>query len=99
MSQVRFTRSTHKNGRFRPYPTEAYQFWTDHGWLVGEVLRQEEGMRLAEIVQACTELLDEHPVREPNTVSEKHIAWCLVKLLEFGMAAIVKSTSDDQPQG
>ena len=89
MSQVTFILSTHKNGRFRPYPTEAYQFWAEHGWLVGEVLRQEQGMCLAEIVQACTELLAEHPENEPNRFSEKHIAWCLVKLLEFGMAEAI----------
>ncbi|MCB8980718.1 MAG: hypothetical protein H6657_25185 [Ardenticatenaceae bacterium] len=98
MYQVTFIRATHENGRFRPYPTEAYQFWADYGWLVGEVLRQEEGMRFAEIVQACTELLDEHPGREPNTVSEKYIAWCLVKLLEFGMVATVENALDDKPQ-
>lgn len=98
MSPVTFIRSTHDNGRFRPYPTEAYQFWAEHGWLVGEVLRQEQGMRFEEIVQACSELLNEHPEREPNVVSEKHIAWCLVKLLEFGMATIVKTTPDNYPQ-
>ena len=93
MSQIAFIRSTHEDGRFRPYPTEAYQFWAEHGWLVGEVLRQEQGMCLAEIVHACTELLAEHPERVPNQVSEKHIAWCLVKLLEFGMAAIVQAST------
>ena len=90
MSQKKFIRTTHENSRFRPYSIEAYQFWADHGWLVGEVLRQEQGMRFEEIVQASTELLHEHPEIEPIKISEKHLAWCLVKLLEFGMAATIK---------
>jgi hypothetical protein len=52
MRQVKFIRSTHENGRFRPFSTEAYQFWLDHGWIVGEVLRPEQGMDFSEIVAA-----------------------------------------------
>ena len=49
MSQVKYVRVTHENGRFRPSPTEAYQFWREQGWIVGEVLRLEQGMMLLKL--------------------------------------------------
>lgn len=64
---------------------------------MGEFLRQEEGKRFQEIVQACAEPLNEHPGREPNKVSEEYVAWCLVKLLEFGMATTVKVAAGGHP--
>lgn len=88
MSQLKFVRTTHLNGRFRPFPTEAYQFWQAHGWLVGEALRQETGMSFSEMVEACQELIEEHPEAEPYRVNEPYLAWCLVRLLEFGMVTV-----------
>jgi hypothetical protein len=89
MRQVKFIRSTHENGRFRPFSTEAYQFWLDHGWIVGEVLRPEQGMGL--FGNRCgQEYLLDHPESEMLLpVSEAHLAWCLIKLLEYGMACVV----------
>ena len=90
MAQVKFIRSTHENGRFRPFPTEAYQFWRDHGWVVGEVLRLETGMAFSEIVLASQEYLLDHPESQVLLpVSEAYLAWCLIKLLECGMAGVV----------
>ena len=88
MKQVTFVRDSQQHGRFRPYPTEAYQFWHDHGWIVGEVLRPEMGMTFAELVQACAELFAEQPDMDPTLIEERYLAWCLVRLLELGMAAI-----------
>lgn len=88
MSQIKFIRTTHKNGRFRPFPTEAYQFWREHGWIVGDVLRPETGMTFTELVEACKELTADHPDIEPHWLDERHLAWCLVRLLEVGMATI-----------
>lgn len=92
MTPNTFIRSTHENGRFRPYPRKAYQFWSEHGWLVGEVLRQEQGMNFEEIMKACLELLQEHTQKAPIKINEKHIAWCLIKLIEFDMATIIRPT-------
>lgn len=89
MSQIKFIRSTHENGRFLPFPADAYQFWHEHGWIVGEVLRPETGMTFAELVEACKELIEDHPEIEQHWLEERHLAWCLVRLLEFGMAVTV----------
>jgi hypothetical protein len=90
MAQVKFVRSTHEGVRFHPFSTEAYQFWRDHGWVVGEVLRPEQGMTFSEIVSASREYLLDHPESEMLLpVREAYLAWCLIKLLEYGMAGVV----------
>jgi hypothetical protein len=61
MTRVMFIRTTHENGRFRPFPTEAYQFWREQGWVVGEAFRLEQGIMFAEIVSRCEEYLLGHP--------------------------------------
>ncbi len=95
MTQVKYIRTTHKNGRFRPFPNEAHQFWREHGWVIGEILRSEQGIAFSEIVLASQEYLLDHPESEPILpVSEAHLAWCLVKLLELGMAGVVAETAD-----
>lgn len=95
MSQVRYVRTTHENGRFLPFPTQAYQFWREYGWIVGEVLRLEQGMTFAEIVVACEEYLLEHPESALLLPAEEpHFAWCLIKLLELGMARVVTEPGD-----
>ena len=48
MEKIRFIRTTHQvDGRFHPFPADAYQFWHEYGWVVGEVLRHEIGMSFA----------------------------------------------------
>lgn len=86
MTQIKFVHTTHEDGRFRPFPTEAYQFWREHGWIVGEALRPETGMTFAELVEACKELIEQHPEIELHWLDERYLAWCLIRLLEFGMA-------------
>lgn len=94
MSQVKYVRATHENGRFRPFPNEAYQFWREQGWIVGEVLRLEQGMTFAEIVSACEEYLLEHPESGMLlSLNEQHLAWCLIKLLDYGMVVPVVTTA------
>jgi len=95
MLQVKYVRTTHENGRFLPFPTQAYQFWREYGWIVGEVLRLERGMTFAEIVVACEEYLLEQPESGLLLpVEEPHLAWCLIKLLELGMAGVVTEPVD-----
>lgn len=93
MSQIKFIRTTHEDGRFRPFPTAVNQFWRDHGWIVGDVLRPETGMSFAEIVEACNELIEQHPEIEPHCLDIYYLAWCLVRLLEYGMVSIAGGES------
>ncbi len=90
MTQVKFIRTTHENGRCRPFSSEVMQFWREHGEIVGEVLRPEASQTFAEIVAVCREYSFECPESSLyQTLDEAHIAWCLIKLLEFGMAGVV----------
>lgn len=90
MNHIRFLRHTHENGRHRQFPPEAEAFWWQQGGLVGHMLRHELPMTLAEITAECQcyqrEYSEEVPEKE---VDEQHVAWCLVKLAEWGMARIV----------
>lgn len=92
MEKITFVRTTHEvDGHFSPFPTGAYQFWHEYGWVVGEVLRHEIGMSFAEILQASMELIAEHPESGLHLKDESYFAWCLVRLIELGMAATVKA--------
>ena len=94
MTQVKFIRTTHDhNGRCRSFPAEAWQFWREHGAVVGEVLRAEILMTFAEIVTAGQEYALEHPESGLcSTLDEGHVAWCLIELLQYGMAGVVVET-------
>ncbi len=93
MTQVKYIRTTHENGRFCPFPTEAYQFWREPGWIVGEVLRLEQGMTFAEIDSGCEEYLLEPPESGMLLpLSEQHLVWRLIKLLDYAMAVPVVTT-------
>lgn len=74
----------------RSFPPEAWQFWREHGAVVGEALRPETPLTLAEIVTASREYALEG--QEPGLsqiLDEERIAWCLIKLLQHGMAGVV----------
>lgn len=89
MKKVKFIRAIYEGeGNSLVRPVKVYHFLTHHGWLVTDVMRYEEGMTFSEIVQACFELLEEYPSRYPENVEEPYIAWCLIKLIEFGMVEI-----------
>ena len=94
MTQLKFIRTTHDiNGRFRPFPPGAWQFWWDYGALIGDVLRAESPLTLAEIVMASREYALEYPESGSYTrLTEEYVAWCLLKLCEVGMAAAVIET-------
>lgn len=90
MSPLRFVRTTHVNGQMCSFPREAWQFWYSTGGIVGELVRPETPMTLAEIAAACQEAafdtISDGPHPETN---EAYVAWCLVKLIEYGMVALV----------
>lgn len=90
MPTIRFIRTTHQNGHFRLFPPEALQFWREHGSLVGQVLRPESALTFAELAAACQENVT---ADFSLPLDETYIAWVLIKLLEYGMAATVPSDS------
>ena len=58
--------------------------------MVGEVLRPETPLTFAEIVTAVREYALEDPATGLyETLTPEHIAWCLIHLLEHGMAGVV----------
>jgi hypothetical protein len=94
MPTTRFIRTTHQDGQFRSFPSEALQFWREHGSFVGEVLRPECALTLAELAAACQEQTLEQSL--PGTLlplDEQYLAWVLVRLLEYGLAETVTQTN------
>lgn len=90
MTQVKFIRTTHEDGHWRSFPPEAWEFWREHGAIVGEVLRPETPLTFAQVVTASREYALEYPESGLFlTLDEEHVAWCLIKLLEYGMAGVV----------
>lgn len=87
---IKFIRTTHENGRCRSFPPAAWQFWREQGAIVGKLLRIESPLTFAEIVAASQEYALEYPESGLcQAMDETYIAWCLVKLLGYGMADIV----------
>ena len=100
MTQCLFIRNTHdQNGCARTLTPQAWQFWQQQGHIVGSVLRPETPLPLPDIFEACLELAEEQadcgPFREEN---EQYVAWCLLKLVELDLAAIVLPTVLLTPQ-
>ena len=91
MTQLKFIRTTHDgNGRCRSFPPEAWQFWREYGTAVGEVLRAETPLTLAEVFTASREYALEHlDSLVYADLTEEQVAWRLLKLCEVGMAAVV----------
>ena len=95
MTQLKFIRTTHdRNGRCQSFPPEAWQFWQEHGAAVGEALRAESPLTLTEIVTASRDYALEYPESGVYAaLTEEHVAWCLLKLCEHGMAAAIIETA------
>ena len=98
-----YIRSTHdENGRFRPFPKAALTFWQEQGEQIGRLLRPETPLTFAQLCQVYEEAWDEHiatcPESELLTINpgailyERDIAWCLIKLLEYGLATAVATS-------
>jgi hypothetical protein len=98
-----YIRSTHdENGRFRPFPTAALTFWCQRGQVIGSLLRSETPLTFAEIYEAYEEAIAEQIVTCPESelltinfnviLCERDIAWCLIKLLEHGLATAVATS-------
>jgi len=90
MKSVQFIRTTHdQNGRWHPFPPAATAFWQQHGGVIGIQLRPEQPLSFAQLLVGCNEYADEyitdgnHPERNRG-----YVAWVLVHLLQWGMAAI-----------
>lgn len=90
MNPLRFVRTTHINGRMRSFPRQACRFWYSTGGIVGELVRPETPMTLIEIAAACREAAFDTIADGPHPeTNETYVAWCLVKLIEYGMVAPV----------
>lgn len=90
MNPLRFARTTHVNGQMRSFPPDAWQFWYSTGGIVGELVRPETPMTLAEIAAACQEAAFDTIADGPHPeMDETYVAWCLLKLVEYGMVAPV----------
>ncbi len=78
------------DGRCQPFPAEAWEFWRKHGAVVGEVLRLETPLTFAEIATVSREVALEYPESGLFlSLDEEYVAWCLIRLLEYGMAGVV----------
>ena len=98
MNTLRFVRTTHINGQMRSFPRQAWQFWYSTGGIVGEMVRPEAPMTLAEIAAACQEsAFDTIADGDHPETNEAFVAWCLVKLMEYGMVAPVLTPALPQP--
>ena len=92
MNILHFVRTTHINGQMRSFPRQAWQFWYRTGGIVGELVRPETPMTLAEIAAACQEAAFDTIADGPHPeTNEAYVAWCLVKLMEYGMVAPVST--------
>lgn len=93
MNHIQFLRNTHdENGRPRTFPPEAERFWREEAGWVGHLLRHELPLTLGEITAECHCYLMEYPEDGLYVeVDERYVAWCLVKLAEWGMVRVVGS--------
>ena len=88
---LKFIRTTHDvQGQLRHFPPPAWQFWQEHGHVAGQLLRSEEAMTFEELLLAAEEYTFEYITDGPQpTADEKYLAWCLLRLVDFGMAAVI----------
>ena len=88
---MKFLRTTHHNGAFRPLAPEAFTFWREHGADIAAVLRPETPLSLAEILEAYAEYQLDYPEGGVG-VDEVYVAWVLLKLVGYGLATAVMPT-------
>ncbi len=100
MTQCLFIRNTHdQNGRARTLTPQAWRFWRQYGHMVGSALRPELPLPLPAIVEACLDLAEEQADSGPHLEeNEQYVAWCLLKLVEHDLAAIVLPEAPLSPQ-
>ena len=100
MTQCLFIRNTHdRNGRMRLLTPRAWQFWQQQGHIVGSILRPETPLPLPAIVEACLEQAEEQADSGPHPEeNEQYVAWCLLKLVEHNLAAIIIPDNPLSPQ-
>ena len=65
---------------------EAWQFWREHGEVVGELLRIETPTTFAEVVRDSREYALEYPESGLYLMlDEEHVAWCRIQLNEMSV--------------
>ena len=87
--QVKSLCFPHASSSSRSYPAEAWQPWPAHDALVGELLYSVTPLAFAEVATASREYALEYPTAGlPLPLEETTVAWCLVRLLAYGMAGL-----------
>jgi hypothetical protein len=88
---LKFIRTTHDaGGQLRHFPSAAWQFWQAHGQTAGQLLRPETPLTFDEFLLAAQEQAFECITDGPQpTADAAYLAWCLLRLVEFGMAAVI----------
>lgn len=96
---LKFIRTTHdSHGQPRQFPRAAWQFWQVHGEVVGRLLRAEIALSFDEILTSAEEYAFEYITDGPQPAADEHyLAWCLLRLVEYGMAAVIV-TSPTPPE-
>jgi hypothetical protein len=91
---LKFIRTTHDaQGQLHPFPSTAWQFWQEHGQNAGQLLRLETPLTFDEFLLAAEEQAFECITDGPQpTADAAYLAWCLLRLVELGMAAVLIET-------
>lgn len=98
---LKFIRTTHDaQGQVRHFPPAAWQFWQEHGHVAGQLLRPEEAMTFAELLITAEEHAFEFIADGPQpTADAQYLAWCLLRLVDYGMAAaVITSPAPPEPE-
>lgn len=90
MPTIRFIRTTHENGQFSSFPPDDHPFWRQQGVTVGEVLRPESALTLAELAAAC----QRHTPRRVSPASllqpgENCLAWEIGHMARTGVVVMI----------
>ena len=98
---LKFIRTTHNaQGRVRHFPPATWQFWQEHGHVAGQLLRPEEAITFAEFLITAEEHAFEFITDGPQpTADAQYLAWCLLELVDYGMAAaVITSPTIPEPE-
>lgn len=86
---MRFRRNIHnEQGGEHRFSPEAMAFWRMTGAAIGRLLPSEQALTFDEVFANYQQHLAEvYP--EAGNDDEMYVAWCLVKLADYGMVTIV----------
>lgn len=86
---IKFLRTTHVDGIPKRFSKDADQFWRRISGLVGHMTDPNTPMTLGEIHEKCEKYVREN--EESGKADISFVAYCLIKMAEYGMVKIVES--------